>query len=248
MAEVADLKEIDFVNPYLSPLRQWVCTQLANLLPDTTVKIASVKEKKLLFTDWTGYTQADLVDKWVNKEHFTKDPAPKPGYSREAKYAAAGVTTSCEAFINKLVQKIKKAGFKNGVPLKKRDPLDSFNLPGCASYGWEPAKTVGWHWYRDRTESLKPQAGDFFQVGVPVKPGQWSFRHVGVITLFVDDGQPVWDTVEAGQGGPASGYDWIARKGLRPVTPVDPKHTSKVVMGWLNIEEHFEGWDSSNGS
>jgi len=38
------------------------------------------------------------------------------------------------------------------------------------------------------------------------------------------------------------------RKGPRPVDPVDPKNKHKQLMGWLNIEEYFGGWDQRNGA
>ena len=88
---------------------------------------------------------------------------------------------------------------------------------------------------------MHPQAGDFFQVGIPAGPKRWELRHVGVITGYVEGDNPSWETVEAGQGGPAAGADWMQRKPWRPVNPVDARNPKKVVMGWLDIDEHFGG-------
>jgi hypothetical protein len=247
------LTALDMVNPFDSPLRQFVCSQLATLLPNSVKVIYSHrKDTSMAFTEWTGYTQAGLETAWVKNgfRKATDDERKKTGrvWIRETGFA---VTTSCEALVNKMVQKIKQVGYKNARPLNDHGILGSFNLAGCKANGKEPATTVGWHWYRDKSADSKPQAGDFFQVGTEVKPGQWSFAHVGIITDFWDFDEkkiPTWITVEAGQGGPGAGYDAIMRKGPRPVDPVDPKNKHKQLMGWLNIEEYFGGWDQRNGA
>jgi hypothetical protein len=250
--KIATMDAADMVNPYDSDLRQWVCTQLANLLPDVTREIRSDrKDTNVLFTEWTGYTQSGLETAWLGNGFIKSVTDIDKKVGVWVRISGVATTTCCEAVIGKLVQKIKRAGFPGGKPLKDRGVLGTFNLPGCKSNGMEPATTVGWHWYREKTKDLKPQAGDFFQIGTEVKPGQWRFAHVGVITDFwdFDDGNPPqWITVEGGQGGPGAGYDAIKRKGPRPVDPVDKRSPHKVLMGWLNIEEYFEGWDRSAGS
>jgi len=237
------LDEQDWVNPYLSPRRTWICEQLAILVPNNAVTVASIdtptsKNKKIFFEEWTGQSQTKLVAAWESdREGFRKsvtDEEKKRGaWIRDT--AGGPCTTSCEGLINKVKSKLTAAGF--GTPITGN--MTSFNLAGCTN-GKEPATTVGWHWWRDRTESLHPQPGDFFQVGIPFfKPGQWTFKHVGIITGWVDGENPTWTTVEAGQGGPAKGYDYIARKGPRPLKPIDPTSPKKELMGWLDIDEFF---------
>lgn len=239
MGTIAQFNEIDFVNPYLSPRRTWICTQLAMLLPNNVVTIASNDKKtNILFEEWTGQSQKNLESTWENKEGFRRSVTPeekKRGvWIRDAPGA---VTTSCEGLIGRLVGKLTAAGF--GKPMK-RGNMSSFNLPGCDKFGREPATTPGWHWYRDRTDSLHPQPGDLFQVGKLAKAGQWSFAHVGVITGWADGDNPTWTTVEAGQGGPSMGFDFMKRKGPRPLNPIDPRNPKKELMGWLDIDEFFE--------
>jgi hypothetical protein len=100
------------------------------------------------------------------------------------------------------------------LPLKT---LHSFNLP----------IEKGWHWYPD--SDSEPQAGDFFQFGT--RGG--TYEHVGLVFDRVGD---MWTTIESGQGGPNAGFDMIKRKGPNPFP-------NGHLMGWINIEEYFEGWE-----
>ena len=228
-----DLTEVDFVNPYLSPRRQWICTQLAILLPNSVVTVASNDPKtKILFQQWTGHTQSSLETRW-KAEGFTKAANPLKEGGVWVRKGGGPVTTSCEGLNGTLFSKIANAGFG-----KASGGATSFNLPGCNN-GNEPATTVGWHWFRDKTKSLHPQGGDFFQVGTLVKKGQWYFHHVGVITGYVDGDNPSWTTVEAGHGGPRAGFDYMKRKDWRPLNPIDKDAPKKELMGWLDIDEYF---------
>lgn len=251
----------DWLNPYLSPRRQWVCQWLADRVPHSGmppvprkndpgpphVFVASKGNKAAIFTEMTGYTQSDLVKKWTDEGFRATTEAEKKG--NDLKYkgkefvritGAGPGTTSCEALINKLFQKIEQNGFGKR-PAKLEDQATSFNLLGLEKNGIGGGKVRGWHWFSKRTES--PQPGDFFQAGVrrANNPEQWTLRHVGVITGYVEGENPSWETVEAGQGGTALGYDYILRKAWRPVTPVDPNEPTKLLMGWLDIDEYFGG-------
>lgn len=227
--------EIDLVDPTLSQRRQWLCRQLAILLPNNVITLASNDPKtSAFFKDWTGQTQKNLEERW-KAEGFTKSANPANGVWTRT--GTGGVTTSCEGLIGQALIKLQAAGF--GKPI--RGKMTSFNLPGCAApSGQEPAQTtVGWHWWRDRTEALHPQPGDFFQIGTPAGPARWTTAHVGIITGWADELNPVWTTVEAGQAGPTAGYDFMKRKGPRQMNPVDPRHPKKQLMGWLNLDEFF---------
>ena len=230
--------ERDLVDPTLSPRRQWICRELAKVLPNNVITLASNDPKtKAFFKDWTGQTQENLEAAWRRegfKPSVTPDERKKGAWSRSV---GGGVTTSCEGLITSVISKLTAAGF--GKPI--RGKMTSFNLAGCeAPSGKEPAQTtVGWHWWRDRSPSLHPQPGDFFQIGTLTKPGQWSFAHVGIITGWADERNPVWTTVEAGQAGPSSGFDFMKRKGPRQLNPVDSRHPKKELMGWLDLDEFF---------
>jgi hypothetical protein len=234
--------EIDFVNPYLSARRQWICTQLAILVPNPLMTIASNDAKtKSLFQEWTGHTQSGLEGHWKAEGFKKADDSVKEGGVWVRK-GGGPVTTSCEGLIGQLFAKLQSAGlgYKPGM---KPGRATSFNLPGCEN-GVEPATSLGWHWYRDRTSSVHPRAGDFFQAGTPATYGKdrkaaWSYAHVGVITGYVEGESPSWATVEAGQGGPRAGFDFMKRKDWRPVNPIDKNNPKKVLMGWLDIDEYF---------
>jgi hypothetical protein len=235
------LTALDFVNPYLSARRQWVCTQLAQVLPNYLTKLmSSDPATRAKFEEWTGQSQSNLERAWTN-EGFTRAKTPEERQKGVWVRSGGGaVTTSCEGLIGTLFRKIEGAGF--GKRAKTGTPATSFSLCGCDKWGKEPSQpVVGWHWFRERSKSVHPQAGDFFQVGIAAGPNRWELRHVGVITGYAESDNPEWETVEAGQGGPSAGADWMQRKPWRPVNPVDKRNPKKVVMGWLDIDQHFGG-------
>jgi len=73
MGTMYQFDEKDWVNPYLSPRRTWVCTQLANLLPNAVVTVRSIDNPSIKFELWTGQSQAKLVAAWESeREGFRK--------------------------------------------------------------------------------------------------------------------------------------------------------------------------------
>jgi hypothetical protein len=191
----------------LSPVRQWVQSQLKQLIPNNEGTIRS-DTNGALFEKWTGWTNIGLKEQWASEA------------------GTGAVTTSCNAFLGRLVFKIREAG-----GLATGASFHSFNLPKAGG----PA----WHWAGDQNQ--QPQPGDFFQIGTPGpdlsqadKGG--TFKHVGVI---LDIDYIIWITVEGGQGGPKSGFDFIKRKvQVRP----------SGLMGWINIDEYFAGWKGSSAA
>lgn len=227
---MAELSALDWVNPYLSERRQYVCTQLALALPNSLTTLASnSKATGAKFKEWTGHTQATLEAAWT-REGFTK--GDNGSWTRQG---GGAVTTSCEGLVGTIFGKIEAAGFG-----KRKGGATSFNLPGNDKFGRESrTPPVGWHWFRERAGGLRPRPGDMFQIGTEVLPRQWSHAHVGVITFWGEGDPLMWETVEAGQGGPLSGFDFMKRKPYRPVNPIDGRKPKKVIMGWLDIDEHF---------
>ena len=171
-----------YVNADLSPLRQWVCRQLATAVPNNQYVLASnVETTKEFFKIWTGYTQEDLETKW-KAEGFTKTNTAGSVYTRKG---GGAVTTSCEAFVGKVVKKIKEAGFARGMPAARK-PFGTFDLAGLGPYGKGVATTPGWTWYWLKSSNNYPKPGDIFQAGTKVAADRWSFAHVGIITRWFD--------------------------------------------------------------
>lgn len=227
---------IDIVNPFMSELRQWVCRELVKIFPTDGVEIRSDQDHAL-FNAWTHSSQTELGTLWATERQDLNE-----------KGSMNKVTTTCNALIQVLVQKINT---RFGKPQKK---FDTFQLP---------LNGRGWHWFPE--DGVYPQPGDFFEIGK--RGGQ--YKHVGVVLdvrgvpeeaatdlrakykpgvtpasaimdmnevvkalrLGVNQAQVSWITIEAGQGGPSMGFDSIKRKGLR--------HLDAGLMGWLNIDEYF---------
>jgi hypothetical protein len=236
MNAIPHFSEIDLVDVTLSPRRQWICKQLATLLPNNVIKVASNDpHTKVFFETWTGQSQKNLETAWENEGFKRAATSEEKKMGVWVRTGGGPVTTSCEGLITKAVKMLTAAGF--GTP--KRGKMSSFNLAGCENGREQASATVGWHWWRDRSASLHPQPGDFFQIGTPIRAGLWSFAHVGIITGWADELNPMWTTVEAGQAGPSSGFDFMKRKGPRQVNPVDPRRPGKQLMGWLDLDEFF---------
>lgn len=113
--------------------------------------------------------------------------------------------------------------FLNVVVAKIRDkgglahrPFSSFDLPkaGGGAFKWSGSAGL-------------PKPGDFYQVGT--RGGM--YKHVGIVMEMEGI---VWTTAEAGQGGPSASFDAIKKKG--------PRVFDTGVMGWLDIDEYFNGW------
>src|SRR5215468_5843183 len=76
MTASADVSAVDFVNPYLSARRQWVCTQLATVLPNTMIKLKSNDPAtRAKFEEWTGQSQSSLESAWAG-QGFRRSKTP----------------------------------------------------------------------------------------------------------------------------------------------------------------------------
>lgn len=157
----------------------------------------------------TSNGQGELFTEWtgMSQDGLTEQWEKEKG--------GIAVTTSCNSFLSTLVNKIRTAGGLAG------GTFQSFDLPVAGG--------AAWHWYPEA--GRRPKSGDFFEMGLR---NPKSYKHVGVI-LDMDYEYIFYNTVEAGQGGPTSGYDSIKRKGPR-IFP-DPGF-----MGWVDIDEFFGGW------
>lgn len=188
----------------MSELRTWVVDQLTTLLPNNDTVIAS-NSQTTLFREWTGWDHVSLKAQWAGELQYC-----------DANGNPKAITTTCNAFISMLVNKIRIAGGQTITPFQ------SFNLP--------VAGQSAWYWYPD--ENWVPEAGDLFQLGT--RGGR--YKHVGVI-LEIDSG--IWTTAEAGQGGPRMGFDMIKRIGPRLFPP-------PLFMGWIDIDAYFLDWTNLN--
>ena len=76
--------EIDLVDPTLSQRRQWLCRQLAILLPNNVITLASNDPKtSAFFKDWTGQTQKNLEEDVMltaATSRFPVQPRRRQGY------------------------------------------------------------------------------------------------------------------------------------------------------------------------
>jgi hypothetical protein len=155
-----------------APIRQWVKRLLNKSFPPGAVVQSNTNEE--VFKEWTNMSHLELRMLWTN----------------ETQYRGGPITTTCNAFLDVLIRKLRQAG---GLPTNKR--FSSFMLP---------QNSPGWHWFPEPGRT--PKAGDFFEIG----KRNGMYKHVGVI-LEIDG--ILWTTVEAGQGGPSMGFDCIKRKG-----------------------------------
>jgi hypothetical protein len=195
--------EIDYLNPY-SDLRIWLNRLLTNLFSQNNGVITS-KHHGALFTKWTGSSQTSLERTWENERKI------------RATGKFAGTTTTCNAFLGRVVNKIRLAG---GLPIKS---FSSFDLP----------KAGGPAWYKYPNEKHTPQPGDFFQLR-DVQTG-W-YKHVGIIYTRTN---ATHMRAQSGQGGPKMGYDVMKITGPHPF--------DAELMGWIDIEEFFAGWKKPAG-
>jgi hypothetical protein len=190
----------------LSPVRKWIQKELTELLPSNSSVIYS-HNNAALFTKWTGMTHLGLKETWASEA------------------GTGATTTSCNAFLGRVVSRIREAG-----GLSASAPFPSFHLPKAGGNAW--------HWVGDTNQ--RPQPGDMFQIGTPGPDLSHSekggtFKHVGII---IDIDYIIWITAEGGQGGPKAQYDAIKRK--IQVTPGG-------LMGWINADEFFVGWNGPKG-
>ncbi len=214
----------------LSERRFRILWDLMLTLPNSVTELKSNdKTTADQFKKWTGFTQASLEKAWEG-DGFIK------GEKGWVRLSGKATTTSCEGLILEIFNRIEKYGFG-----KRKGGATAFNLANVdRQSGRERQAPVGWHWYRDAGPTDAPKPGDLYQIGALIGEKQWSLKHVGMVARWEPNGgNPLWETVEAGQGGPGSGYDMMKRKASRLVFPISAKDPKTTLMGWLNIDEHF---------
>lgn len=155
------------------------------------------------------------------REDYKKSAAVTSGtqtFNEASMYKAVGTTTTCNAFLGVVVEKVRAAG---GLA---KTQFPSFDLPKAGG--------AAWSFYPQPERSPKP--GDFYELGKRVKVGKngelLQFQHVGII-LSVNDSS--WETADSGQGGPGIGYDRIKRC---------KRNASDGVLGWIDIDKFFDNW------
>jgi hypothetical protein len=235
--------QLELINPYYSRMRQWIWEQLLVGFPSPGIKVYSNRPKdNPVFKKWAGFTQTSLEAKWLSegfvRNKFANDEEKKKGVF----YRTSGVgpgTTSCNGFVGEVLSLIRNSGVVGNVGANPKN-FSSFNIPGLVNAS-APSTTPGWHWASEMTDRFKPLPGDIFQAGNQWMGGpRWQVRHVGVILNFkYDPSNSVWESIEAGQGGPSSGWDAITRFAPRNLNPMS-KNDNRVFMGWLNIDEFFD--------
>ena len=216
----------------ISERRFKILYELLLALPNSQTVLASNDPKTAaLFQKWTGFTQETLENAW-KAEGFVKD---EKGHWNRA--GGGAVTTSCEGLVMSVFGLIERYNMGRRAGL-----ATAFNLANVdKNSGKEKTDPVGWHWFRDYYDIPdSPQPGDLFQIGTLIDYKQWSLKHVGMIVRWEDTDNGIkWETVEAGQGGPGSAFDSMTRKALRLLSTSTQKEPKRMLMGWLNIDEHF---------
>ena len=103
------------------------------------------------------------------------------------------------------------------------------------------------HWFVNEPDR-KPHPCDFFELGTAAHPDpkEVSASHVGVFLRPIGPESPVigprfWDTVEAGQGGPAWRVkgDQLEQVGVDKIVRTTRLYPQHNLLGWLDIDEYF---------
>ena len=236
----------------ISPVRKWIINQITTLLPSDSSVIRS-DTNGLQFRDWTMMSQADLERIWIREDtqRAVNNIAKGAGASTGLKFTNGILKAVANA--NALVDARKKSHEESllvsssGTPFSTKSLvkavgttttcnaflgvvvakiLTAGGLAGRVFNSFDLPKAGGtaWNWYPTPDKSPKP--GDFYEVG---KRGG-TYEHVGIIVAVNGEN---WSTADSGQGGPSSGYDAIKRKA----------RTSSGVMGWIDVDEFFKGWN-----
>lgn len=163
----------------------------------------SSKLNGAVFQDLTNLTQKVLEEHWDGK------------HGQDKLYL-----TSCNAFLGKTAQRL---GASPGSWLGK----GVLDLQRCDK------DVPGSYFYAKKHPGKRPQAGDFYCVGMINQKGDFQeYGHVGVVAQVNKDG--TWVSVDGGQGGRTNREDFVKR--VPRGSLADFKFT-----GWCDIDIYFAG-------
>lgn len=146
-----------------------------------------------------GFSVADLTKASVTTPLFRKYTGTEH-LTLLLNWRDGGILTTCNAFVGLAGREMGARGINLG-----QFPIETTLKGSGKGHAWIPANS-----------GKRPLYGDVFR---PV-----SF-HMGVSLDFVG---PMWNTVESGQGGPASGFDIVKRK--------QGSWNPASLQGWVDIE------------
>lgn len=198
-----------------TPLRRWIKKTLIQSIPMGTVWSDTNPD---VFLKLTGVSQKDLLKKWFGvKKEGDKDVTDFDAKGTDSRF------TTCSSFLPRFATQVRVAG---NLPTKKHNfysgKEDDIGLRGFQLHterGWTPA-------FLGYAVNGGPKEGDFFQLG---HGGMTD--HVGIIVQIKGE---LWGKVAGGAGGRGSKHDGVKR------TPLEP---TIGVMGWLDVDVYFEGWN-----
>jgi hypothetical protein len=231
-------------------VREWIISQLTNLLPSDSSEIRS-DTNEILFQQWTGATQASLEATWIGEDtqrvinnmvsgagedtstlRFRKG-VPQAIANAKAIIAArrdkvnemvqAGMMVPQQESLYKSVGTTTTCNVFLGTVVRKALAAGGLEPRHFPSFDLPNANVNAWNWYPTPGKSPKP--GDFFQAGT--RNGM--YKHVGIILEINGE---LMTTADSGQGGPSVGYDIIKRK----------KRSLSEIMGWIDVDVFFKNW------
>ena len=198
-----------------TPLRKWIKNELISNIPMGTIWSDT---KPDAFVKLTGVSHKELLGKWFG----TKTVNGADVVDFDTKGTDSRFTT-CSSFLPRFATQVRIAG---GMARKKHNFYtgkdDEIGLRGFQLHterGWTPA-FLGY-------ANGGPKEGDFFQLG---HGGMTD--HVGIIVKIKDE---FWGKVAGGAGGRGSKHDGVKRSQLEPL--------GGGLMGWLDVDVYFEGWN-----
>jgi hypothetical protein len=200
-----------------TPVRNWIKKTLLENVPVGTIWSDTRGDSR--FERLTGQSQDALNKRWFGV-----------GTDKKVNYNQSGsdpTFTTCSSFLPRFATSIRRAG---GLPTQKFSIYSAkwvdIELRGFQLHkerGWIPA-ALGYALYGG------PKEGDFFQLG-----HGGTTEHVGIILGIHGD---TWSCVAGGAGGRNSRHDGVKR------TPY--QHKPHHIMGWIDVDVYFRGWNGVN--
>jgi hypothetical protein len=161
----------------------------------------------------TGLTHEDLMVRWHG-------PILDAATGERSGRGTLPTFTTYTSFLPFFASKVRRAG---NLPLQKKNRFSGLTVD-VLYHAFEQQTEPGWV---PASSGRTPKPGDFFQCGTATAAYQ-----VGVILEVSGDR---WARVVGGAGGRALGRDGVTRTALEP-------HAGPV-MGWVDVDVYFDGWD-----
>jgi hypothetical protein len=207
-------------------LREWIKQELNRQTIVGTIWSDTDASK---FEALTNVTHKTLLSKWFG---YTEGKG-------DLDYNKTGDDprfTTCTSFLPNIATRIRRAG---NLPTTKHNSYNNTN-PDIKLRAFELNKEQGWV-SASSPQALEkgPKEGDFFQLQYTSGKYKGQTEHVGVIYQIGGNGS-MWSCVAGGAGGRSVKHDGVKRTDLL-AKPAG-------IMGWLDVDEYFKGWDDNKTS